>query len=146
MVSMYTLVASVVARTTDSVLLVKEGKENVQGTWNLPGGRVEEGEDPTETAVREIKEEVGVDVDLVGLVGVYLGQDAFVDGPFLSIAYMGELSGEPRAVSTDTVEAVEWVDQHRLNELELRSPYISRAISDASERTFPKEVVRAVIE
>lgn len=143
---MYTLVASVVARTTDSVLLVKEGKENVQGTWNLPGGRVEEGEDPTETAVREIKEEVGVDVDLVGLVGVYLGQDAFVDGPFLSIAYMGELSGEPRAVSTDTVEAVEWVDQHRLNELELRSPYISRAISDASERTFPKEVVRAVIE
>lgn len=143
---MYTLVASVVARSADGVLLVKEGKENVQGTWNLPGGRVEEDEDPTETAVREIKEEVGVSVDLVGLVGVYLGQDAFVDGPFLSIAYLGQLSGNPRAVSTDTVEAVEWVNQQHLDEFELRSPYISRAISDAGERTFPKDIIRAAIE
>ncbi|WP_227357351.1 NUDIX hydrolase [Haladaptatus salinisoli] len=143
---MYTLVASTVARTTDGVLLVKEGKEDVQGTWNLPGGRVEEGEDPTETAVREIKEEVGVGVELVGLVGVYLGQDAFVDGPFLSITYLGQLSGDPRAVATDTVEAVEWVDQQRLNELELRSPYVSHAIYDANERTFSKDVIQSVIE
>ncbi|MHC3437418.1 NUDIX hydrolase [Natrialbaceae archaeon A-gly3] len=141
---MFTLVASVVARTPDGILLVKEGKEEVRGTWNLPGGRVEEDEDPTDTAVREVKEEVGVDVDLVGLVGVYLGQDAFVSGPFLSITYLGQLSGDPRAVSTDTVEAVEWVDQQRLNELELRSPYISRAIYDANERTFPKDIIQSV--
>ncbi|MFC6722922.1 NUDIX hydrolase [Halobium palmae] len=143
---MYTLVASVVARTTDEVLLVREGKTEVQGTWNLPGGRVEVGEDPAETAVRETEEEVGVDVDLLGLVGVYLGQDAFVDGPFLSITYSGRLSGVPRMVPTDTVEAVEWVDRQRLNELELRSPYVSRAIDDADERTFSKDAVQSAFE
>ncbi|WP_129116043.1 NUDIX hydrolase [Halegenticoccus tardaugens] len=143
---MYTLVASVVARTTNDVLLVKEGKEEVQGTWNLPGGRVEEDEDPSETAVREVKEEVGVSVDLVGVVGIYLGQDAFVDGPFLSITYLGQLSGKPRAISTDTVEAVEWVNQQRLNELELRSPYVSRAIYDANEKTFSKDIIQFIIE
>jgi len=143
---MYTLVASVVVRTDDGILLVKEGKEKVQGTWNLPGGRVEKDEDPTETAEREVKEEVGVSVDLVGLVGVYFGQDAFVDGPFLAIAYLGEVSGKPQAASTDTVETVEWVNQRHLNELELRSPYVSRAIFDAGDRMFPKDVIRPKIE
>lgn len=143
---MYTLVASVVARTDDGILLVREGKENVEGTWNLPGGRVEANEDPADTAVREFAEEVDVGVELGGLVGVYLGRDAFVEGPFLSIAYQGEVSEEPRVVPTDTVEAVEWVDQHRIDDFELRSSYIPRAISDASERKLPKNVIRPTIE
>jgi ADP-ribose pyrophosphatase YjhB (NUDIX family) len=39
--------------------------------WNLPGGRVEDGESPWEAAVRETKEEVRLDVALVRLLGVY---------------------------------------------------------------------------
>lgn len=143
---MYTLVASVVARTDDEVLLVREGKSAVQGTWNLPGGRVEKDEVPTDTAVRELEEEVGVSVELEELVGVYLGQDAFIDGTFLSVAYLGRVSGEPHAVSTDTVEAAEWIDTQRLDDIELRSPYVLRAVHDASERTFPKEIIRPAME
>lgn len=143
---MHTLVVSVVVRTAEGVLLVREGKENVQGTWDFPGGRVEEHEEPVEAAVREVNEELDVDVDLVGLVGVYLGEEAFVDGPFLSVAYLGHLSGEPRVVPTDTVDAFEWVDEQRLDEFDLRSSYIPRAIADASERTFPKDVIQSVRE
>ncbi|WP_157744207.1 NUDIX hydrolase [Halopenitus persicus] len=143
---MHTLVAATVARTDDDVLLVEEGKEAVRGTWNLPGGRVEAGEDPRETAAREFTEEVGVDVELTGLVGVYLGRDAFVDGPFLSVTYLGQVSEEPRAVATDSVAAARWIDRDRLDELALRSPYVSRAIHDADERTFPTTVVRSIPE
>jgi ADP-ribose pyrophosphatase YjhB (NUDIX family) len=39
--------------------------------WNLPGGGVESGELPSETVVRETKEEVGLDVAVERLVGVY---------------------------------------------------------------------------
>ena len=39
--------------------------------WNLPGGRVESGELPTEAVVRETKEETGLDVEIDLLVGVY---------------------------------------------------------------------------
>lgn len=143
---MYTLVASVVTRTSNGILLVKEGKKEIQGTWNLPGGRVEEGEDPADTAVREVEEEVGVSADLDGLVGVYIGQDAFVDGPFIAATYLGQLTGTPQVVSTDTVEAIEWVDQQRLTELELRSPYVSRAIDDANEGTLSMDVIQSAIE
>lgn len=40
--------------------------------WNLPGGKVEEGELPSEAVIRETVEETGLDVEIIRLVGVYL--------------------------------------------------------------------------
>ena len=39
--------------------------------WNLPGGRVEKGESPWEAVVREVLEEVGLEVRVERLLGVY---------------------------------------------------------------------------
>lgn len=39
--------------------------------WNLPGGGMELGELPTETAIRETREETGLEVEIERLVGVY---------------------------------------------------------------------------
>ena len=39
--------------------------------WNLPGGRVESGETPWEAVVREVREELGLQVAIRGLAGVY---------------------------------------------------------------------------
>src|SRR5574341_58002 len=52
----------------EKILLTKREDFEI---WCLPSGGVEEGESLTEAAIRETKEETGVDVELTGLVGVY---------------------------------------------------------------------------
>lgn len=52
------------------LLVVKRAAEPNRGVWAFPGGRVEPGETPEEAAVREAKEEVGLDVELEGLFAV----------------------------------------------------------------------------
>ena len=51
------------------IVLVKRGKEPLG--MALPGGFIEEGESAEHAAVREMKEETSLDVELLGLLGVY---------------------------------------------------------------------------
>ena len=53
----------VLNRDRDKILLVRHRKGNRQ-YWVLPGGRLEYGETFHECAVRELKEETGLDVDV----------------------------------------------------------------------------------
>ena len=46
-------------------------KRSDNGMWGLPGGGIEPGESVYETALREVKEETGLDIQVTGLVGVY---------------------------------------------------------------------------
>ncbi|SDO75694.1 ADP-ribose pyrophosphatase YjhB, NUDIX family [Paenibacillus sp. yr247] len=61
--------AAVILDSEGSVLLVKHsyGKNN----WDLPGGKAEENESAEETAKREVLEEVGLEVGVEQLTGIY---------------------------------------------------------------------------
>lgn len=66
---MFTIgVFTVIFDLQDRVLLCHRPDLDV---WNLPGGGMEPGELPTETAVRETHEETGLRVEIERLVGVY---------------------------------------------------------------------------
>lgn len=58
----------------NNILLVTEKKEVNYNKLNLPGGHLELWESPMEWAIREAQEETGVDVELTGLIGIYLGR------------------------------------------------------------------------
>jgi 8-oxo-dGTP pyrophosphatase MutT (NUDIX family) len=62
-------------------ILLQQRRDTRQ--WALPMGKMEIGETPTECAVRETKEETGVDVQVVGIVGIYSDPShivAYTDG------------------------------------------------------------------
>jgi 8-oxo-dGTP diphosphatase len=63
----------------EAVLLIRRGAPPRLGEWSLPGGKIEWGETATAAALRELKEETGVEAELIGLIDV-------VDGLFTSRA------------------------------------------------------------
>ncbi len=54
----------------DDVLLIKRGAPPLEGSWSLPGGRIEWGERAVDAALRELKEETGCEAELIGLIDV----------------------------------------------------------------------------
>lgn len=83
------------------VLLYERGIEPGLGLWDLPGGFVEHMEHPEDALRREIKEELGTDIDDIRYFGIYM--DRYGDGTFstLNIAYLCKLSESPDSNSNE---------------------------------------------
>ena len=65
--------------------------------WALPGGFVDYGESTEDAARREAAEETGLEVSLKALLGVYSRPDRDLRQHTLSITYVAEAAGEPKA-------------------------------------------------
>lgn len=89
------------------ILLGRRAIEPYAGCWELPGGLQDLGEHPAATARREVREELGIDVRLTGLLGFYL--DPFEDGFGLVTVFVGETDGEPDA-HDDELSTWAWFD------------------------------------
>jgi ADP-ribose pyrophosphatase YjhB (NUDIX family) len=61
--------ASAVVANEEHKVLLQRRKDN--DLWSLPGGAMQVGESIAETTVREVREESGLDVEIVRLVGIY---------------------------------------------------------------------------
>ncbi len=61
----------VVVRKDDSVLLIKRGRAPYLGAWTIPGGAVELGESLRDAAIREIREECGIEIRLGDLLQAF---------------------------------------------------------------------------
>ena len=59
--------ASIIFNQENKILLVKHS----YGKWDLPGGKSEDNESAEQTAIREVDEEVGLNVKINKLTGVY---------------------------------------------------------------------------
>jgi 8-oxo-dGTP diphosphatase len=102
------LCVGAVAIDDGRVLLVRRGRGPAQGSWSLPGGRVEHGETLAEAVVRELAEETGLEGvcdDFIGWVERFQEGRHFV---ILDFAVTILDTEEPTA-GDDAAEAV-WVD------------------------------------
>ncbi len=85
----------VVIEKDGRLLMVKRKYEPYKGDWSLPAGFMEYDESPEQCAIREIKEELNVDIKLNGLFGVYSGKDDPRTHAILVMYWAKIIGGEP---------------------------------------------------
>ncbi len=104
-------VTAVVVDESNRILMVHKTDNDL---WALPGGGMDLGESITDAAVRETKEETGIDIEVTGLIGVYTNPRhvlAYDDGEVrqqFSLCFTTRLLGGELRTSSETKE-VKWV-------------------------------------
>lgn len=120
------------------VLLQRRAIDPGLGRWSFPSGYVDRGEVVEEAARREVREELGVEVRLERLLGLYSDRG----NPVVLAVYLGRISaGQPTAACRE-VECVGWFGGDELPELAF--PHDREIIADwlAGEPVSPIARVR----
>ena len=109
-------VSAAVIRDGDKILAAERGYGEYRGFWEFPGGKREEGESGEEAIVREIKEELGVMIEIDGFISTiehdypdfHLIMDCYyahvVEGVIKANEHMAL-----RWISVDEIESLEWL-------------------------------------
>lgn len=120
------------------VLLIRRGKEPHYGRWMVPGGTLEWGESLEAAAVREVREETGVEIEIEAFVEII---EAITPGDsgfhYVIMDYAARaISGEPVAGS-DALEAA-WVSVEAQTRYDLTGELV--AVIDKARRVTNRAV------
>ncbi|MFE1770518.1 NUDIX hydrolase [Streptomyces sp. NPDC059008] len=112
--------ASAVVTDDDGRVLLQQRTDN--GLWALPGGGMDMTDSLPGTAVREVKEETGLDVEITGLVGTYTDPRhviAYSNGEVrrqFNVCFTAHIVGGSLAISDESSE-IRFVAPSEIDEL-----------------------------
>lgn len=101
------IIAGCVIVRDDEILMVKEGKKSCYGQWNYPAGHVEDFENITEGALREVFEETGCKVKLKGLLPIVCID--YKEETHVLIRFTAEIVEENISYDGDEILDVKWI-------------------------------------
>jgi 8-oxo-dGTP diphosphatase len=113
-------VGAVIVRD-NHVLLIRRGHAPLLGEWSLPGGVLECGETLGEAAIREAREETGLEVETADMLGVYeriIREDHRVRYHYVLIDFLCRPVGGELKAGSDAAE-VGWFTREELPALRL---------------------------
>jgi 8-oxo-dGTP diphosphatase len=115
---MTTVVAAIIQDEHGNYLACKRAPhKQAAGKWEFPGGKPEDGESLENALVREIDEELGVQIKVVRQF------DRTTTGEIDLVCFVAELTGEKPSKSTDHSE-LRWVSENDLSKLDWAEPDI----------------------
>ena len=110
----------------DKVFATQRGYGEFKGGWEFPGGKIEEGESPQEALVREIQEELNVEIEVGELLDVveydypnfHLSMDCFICKIKSGELVLNEHEAA-KWLTKETLNSVEWLpaDQGLIDKL-----------------------------
>jgi 8-oxo-dGTP diphosphatase len=140
------VVAGAVVEKDGNILLVKEKKKKAYGLWNVPAGWMNGGESPSDGAKREVKEETNLDIDITGLVGVYVFMSPVDANTVVTkFVFKGSVGGGELKIPEDEILEAKWFKPSEIlsmKDSELRG--IRKEIEDfASGKLYPLDVIKS---
>ncbi len=127
-------------RDNPGVVLIKRSIEPGYGKWVFPGGYVDRGEETEDAAIREAREECGLDVRIDGLVNVY----SYAGRTPIIIVYAATVAGGTLVAADEALEArvfeptdVPWHELAFISTREALEDYFAGARS-AKPRSRPR--------
>jgi 8-oxo-dGTP diphosphatase len=109
------LAADIIIEYDDnSIVLIKRANEPFKDMWALPGGIMDDGETIEQAAVREAKEETGLDVQLTHLVGVYSKPGRDPRGRTVTVNYAAKVTGGILKANDDAKEVLRTKDYAKM--------------------------------
>lgn len=110
------------------VLLEKRRNDPGKGQWSIPGGLIELGEKTKMALVREVKEETGLDVQVLNLIDVFDNLEFDDEGRlryhFVIIDYLAKLKTGTLKASSDA-EDLRWVELGEIEDYDLTKSFRS---------------------
>ena len=107
---------------------------NHPGFWDIPGGRIEVGEDPRESFKRELQEELNVDsIQIAGVADAdvwYHGENKI---PFCGIVYRVEANLDNFKISDEHLE-YKWISKSEIDDYKYLWPKLGRMLKKAFEK------------
>lgn len=103
--------------STPKVLLIERGDEPFKGYWAFPGGFLNMDETTEQCAIRELKEETGLEVDKVKEMGTYSKVDRDPRGRTITVAYMAMVEKPMELMGHDDAAKAQWFSIDNLPEM-----------------------------
>ncbi|MDQ3486319.1 MAG: NUDIX hydrolase [Acidobacteriota bacterium] len=94
-------VGTIIRTDDDRLVMVRRAIEPGYGLWVFPGGYVDRGEEVTAAAIREAREEAGIDVRLEKLVNIY----SYARRSLIVLVYAGRMVGGELCTDEECLEA-----------------------------------------
>ncbi len=137
------IIAGCVVEKDNKILMVQEGLDFCYGQWNFPAGHVNEFENVTDAAVREVKEETGLDVKLKGVLPIC--ETELRNETHVIIRFVAEVIGGKIEFDSNEIVDVKWIDIkdiEKMTEEQLRNYLVGKnIIKDYIEnRIYPLEI------